>query len=162
MLKPYTHTDFELLQSWITDGDMLFRFAGTEFSYPIDENQILNYQAKYPERRFYMGHTEEGMPFSFGEIIPQDDGNPRLGRLLIGDPGLRGKGLGVYFVKLLIDECVKLSDPNAVELYVSDSNVPAIQCYKRAGFRLLDLPPFVLVHNNVAHNIVKMRLTIEK
>ena len=161
MLKPYENTDFKLLQSWITDGDMLFRFAGTEFSYPITEDQILSYQGKYPERHFYVGYIDDSKPFSFGEIIPQDGGIPRLGRLLIGDPGLRDKGLGVFFVKLLIDECKKLFGTKAVELYVSDNNIPAIKCYKSAGFKFMEIPSFVLVHNNKEYNIVKMRLDID-
>jgi len=158
MLKPYEHADVELLQSWVTDPDMLFQFAGTEFSYPITRAQISQYQAKYPHRHFYIGYTEDSVPFAFGEIIPQDNNTPRLGRLLIGDPGLRGKGLGVYFVRLLIQECKKLFSTNFVDLYVWDNNMAAIQCYKRVGFTFVEIEPFKLVHNQTEYNLLKMTI----
>ncbi|MGZ5244596.1 MAG: hypothetical protein ACXWD4_11795, partial [Bacteroidia bacterium] len=42
------------------------------------------------------------------EIITNEANAPRLGRLLVGAPQMRGKGLGQQFISELIDECVKL------------------------------------------------------
>lgn len=109
MLKPYKSSDFKLLQKWATDAALLLQFSGTDFSYPLTEQQIQDYQDSYPDRHLYIGYTLEELPFAFGEIIPQESGYPRLARILVGEPSLRGKGLGRYFIKLLL-EVIK---PNA-------------------------------------------------
>ncbi len=141
---------------------MLFGFAGTEFSYPITQEQIVNYQQAQPDRRFYIGYTDDNTPFAFGEIILQEDNTQRLGRLLIGDPTLRGKGLGVYFVKQLIAECVRLYNTPRVDLYVWEGNDPAIKCYKSAGFTFVDADPFIIKNNGQPYTIIKMSISIIK
>lgn len=161
MLELYSSLHFELLKSWITDEELLFRFSGTDFTYPISEQQIVDYQLKYPERRFYMGYTPGKMPFAFGEIIPQESGVPRLGRILVGDPALRGKGLGRYFIKLLIGECSEQFLTKRVELLTWDMNHTAIRCYESVGFVYDALPQKVLKHQGRLYNIHKMTFTFE-
>lgn len=46
MLKQYENRDFKLLQSWVTDAELLFQFAGTDFHYPITEQQLTVYKEK--------------------------------------------------------------------------------------------------------------------
>jgi len=158
MLKPFCDTDFELLENWVTGPDILFQFAGTGFIYPITREQLQQYRSKYPERQFYIGYTTDNVPFSFGEIIPQDNDSVRLARLLIGDPLLRGKGLGVYFVRFLIEECIARFKTNNVDLFVWDNNLAAIKCYKKAGFNFVPVEPFAMVYNNETYNLLKMTL----
>lgn len=162
MIRPYEPTDFHLLENWVTDPDILFLFAGTEFSYPITQEQIINYQAKRPDRRFYLGFTEDNIPFAFGEIIPQEDNTQRVGRLLVGDPALRGKGLGSYFVKQLIAECIRLYNTPRVDLYVWENNQPAIRCYKSIGFNFVDVEPYVMMREGKQYNLLKMSIPTRK
>jgi RimJ/RimL family protein N-acetyltransferase len=160
MLKLYDDTDFNLLATWVTGPEMLFQFAGTEFLYPITQSQVTAYRAKHPDRNFYIGYTPDLNPFAFGEIIPQDN-NPRVGRLLIGDPDMRGKGLGVYFLKLLIGECKKSYAADRVDLYVWEKNMRAIKCYEKAGFGFVPQAPFVVVYDNPEYKLLKMTMATE-
>ncbi|RQP17052.1 MAG: GNAT family N-acetyltransferase, partial [Parapedobacter sp.] len=90
-------------------------------------------RAEYPDRRMYMAWVKE-QPMAFGEIIPQDNGRPRLGRILVGNPAIRGMGIGARFITALVDECGRLYDCDAVELNVWDENISAIRCYEKVGF----------------------------
>ncbi len=162
MLKKYQHSDFDLLESWVTDEDILFQFAGSDFSYPITKTQLIGYQVKYPGRFFYIGYTEEGVAFAFGEIITMESPWPRLGRILIGNPSERGKGLGKYFVSMLIGECKKEFNPSLIDLFVWDQNIPAIKCYEKLGFKFTGDKSFHLFHRDKAFNICKMSLEISK
>jgi len=159
MIRLYEPADFETLASWVTDADMLFQFAGTEFSFPLTEGQVLAYQAKYPDRHFYMGYID-GVCFSFGEIIPQENSGPRLGRLLIGDPGKRGLGLGMFFIHDLIEECERLYHAKLIELYVWENNIAAVKCYTKIGFDFVVIDPFKIVHNGEEYNLLKMRFVV--
>jgi RimJ/RimL family protein N-acetyltransferase len=156
MIRPYTSSDFTQLESWVTDAALLLQFSGTDFSYPITEQQITAYQTIHPDRVFYMGYTIENIPFAFGEIIPQEGAGPRLGRILVGEPGLRGQGLGKYFIRLLVDECEKGYEGDAAELFVWDKNTAAIKCYEAVGFEYLPEKCKTLVHEGVSYDIYKM------
>ena len=161
MLREFAESDFQILESWIADANLLLQFSGTDFSFPITRKQIADYHLQYPERRFYLGYTEEDQPVAFGEIIPQSSGVPRLGRLLIGDPNLRGKGLGKYFVKLLVDECKLRFGTLKVELLVSNKNVAAISCYQAVGFDYSPQKEKTLTVNNESFDIHRMTFTSE-
>jgi RimJ/RimL family protein N-acetyltransferase len=155
MLKPYTSDDFKLLEKWVTDEDLLLQFAGTDFSYPITTQQMTNYESNFPERCFYVAYENE-TPFAFGEIILQDSGIPKLARILVGEPLLRGKGLGGKFIKSLLAESARLYNTKTVELLVWDQNIAAIKCYERAGFIYSPEIYTVLVWKDKKYNIHKM------
>jgi RimJ/RimL family protein N-acetyltransferase/ribosome-associated protein YbcJ (S4-like RNA binding protein) len=156
MLKPYASSDFPLLEKWVTSPELLLQFSGTDFSYPITEQQILSYQLLHPDRTFYIGYSQNDIPFAFGEIIPQESGMPRLGRILIGDSKLRGMGFGKYFIRMLIEKCRSAYDCKKVELFVWEKNQMAIKCYKSVGFEYIAEKHNTLVYNGVNYNIHKM------
>lgn len=155
MLRPYTPADFPLLCRWITDADLLFRFAGTEFNFPITEDQLRRYGDQYPDRRFYIAAIE-GQPYAFGEIIPQGPGSVRLGRLLVGAPEQRGKGLGTALVQALLAEAITRFAAEKVDLYVWVRNTAAIRCYRKAGFSFTADEPLCLLHGGRIYDLRKM------
>ena len=161
MLRPYIDDHFRLLTLWITDPHILFRFSGTYFSYPLTRDQINDYLIRFPERRFYIGYDPDHIPYAFGEIIPKPDQPPRLGRLLIGDPEKRGRGLGGIFVRELIAQIRRMMNPAAVDLFVLENNLPAIRCYEKIGFSFLPDEKFDLVFEGTSYLVKKMRLSLE-
>lgn len=156
MLKPYLDSNFKLLQTWVTDESLLLQFSGTDFTFPITKKQITDYQNKNPDRRFYVGFTEDNLPFAFGEIIPQVTKIPRLGRILVGDQNLRGKGLGKKFIGMLLQECALKFHCIKVELLVWDKNYQAIKCYQSVGFSYDSSKHLTLVHKENTYHIHKM------
>ncbi|MND70213.1 Bifunctional AAC/APH [compost metagenome] len=159
MLKQYENRDFKLLQSWVTDAELLFQFAGTDFHYPITEQQLTVYKEKNPDRHFYIGYYDN-QAAAFGEIIPQSDAAFRLGRLIVGNPNLRGQGLGYRFDKDLVNECKETFHAKVVDLFVWEENHPAIRCYQKAGFSFTDEPGFFLQYNDKQFTIHKMSLRV--
>ncbi len=132
-ITTYSPAYFDFLSRWITSPDLLFQFAGTEFSYPI---------------------TEEAL--AFGEIIPQENQIPRIGRLLIGNPADRGKGYGTAFIHLLLAECKEHFQTRTVELFVLEDNLPAISCYQKIGFQFLPAQTWEVSHNQQNFLLLKM------
>ncbi len=152
----YQPAHFNFLSRWITSPELLFQFAGTTFSYPITENQLLNYQNENPERNFYIGLNTDNKAVAFGEIIPQKNNIPRLGRLLIGNPAERGKGFGTSFIRLLLAECQALFQTKTVELFVLEDNLPAIKCYQKIGFQFLPGQTWEMSHQQQIFVLLKM------
>lgn len=159
-LRKYQASDFALLAQWVTSPALLFQFAGIDFTYPLTLEQLDHYQSTYPDRLFYIACLPNNEPLAFGEISPQDNNVPRLGRLLVGDTTKRGKGLGAIFVQLLVNECVKLYNCSFIELYVLTSNAQAIRCYEKIGFRYVPNASSQLVVKAVTFIIDKMRLEV--
>lgn len=160
MLQPFTVQHFPLLEKWITDKDILFQYSGTYFQFPVTLKQLADYRKKHPERRFYIGYLAN-VPYAFGELIPKNDEPPRLARLLIGDPTLRGKGLGEIFVRELITEAKTLFNPPDIDLFVLKGNDQAIRCYQKVGFQFLENEGFTLEFEGQQHQVRKMRLHLK-
>jgi len=155
-LTRYSPAYFDFLNHWITDAALLFQFAGTEFSYPITEKQLEDYQHKNPDRCFYIGLNDTNSAVAFGEVIPQKNKIPRLGRLLIGNPDDRGKGYGTSFVHLLLAECKTQFQTNTVELFVLEDNLSAINCYQKIGFEFLPGHTWEVSHNGQKYLLYKI------
>jgi len=154
ILRHYQPTDFKHLKDWITDPEILFQFAGPDFTFPIDSKQISNYQEIHKDRQFYIAEFQHE-PVAFGEIIPQNHSSVRLGRLLVGKE--RGKGLGTAFVNALLNEVKHSYFVGWVDLFVMKSNLPAIRCYKKAGFILVKGERiYIQDHRGNEHPILKM------
>lgn len=155
-ITKYSSAHFNFLSRWITSPELLFQFAGTTFSYPITKNQLLNYQNENPERSFYIGLNADDEVVAFGEIIPQKNNIPRLGRLLIGNPAERGKGFGTSFIHLLLAECQALFQTKTVELFVLEDNLPAVKCYQKIGFQFLPGQTWEMSHQQQIFVLLKM------
>jgi RimJ/RimL family protein N-acetyltransferase len=153
-LELYKPSYFGILAGWVTGPAMLLQFAGKDFTYPITQDQLSQYQSKYTDRQFYLGFAGNEPAF-FGEIIPLAGTGPRLGRLLVGEPTSRGNGLGSLFIRLMTGECVRLHQAKTVEL-VWEHNAPAIRCCKRTGFEFIPTDPYVMSDNGVAYKLLKM------
>ena len=160
-ITTYSPAYFDFLSRWITSPDLLFQFAGTEFSYPITEEQLACYQQRKPDRYFYVGLGAAKEALAFGEIIPQENQIPRIGRLLIGNPADRGKGYGTSFIHLLLAKCQALFQTKTAELFVLEDNLPAIKCYQKIGFEFLPNQSWTVNHNQHDYLLHKMTYTFK-
>jgi ribosomal protein S18 acetylase RimI-like enzyme len=134
MIRPYRDEDFPFLEKWITDPFLLFQVAGPSWTYPITREQISAHQLHNPNKQLYVGLNDAGQPVAFGEIIHGEIHSPRLGRLLVGDPNLRSQGIGRQFIQDLLEECRRLHAPEAICLFVLETNLNAYSLYKKLGF----------------------------
>jgi RimJ/RimL family protein N-acetyltransferase len=156
-LRKYAPSDFHYLSSWVTDADLLFQFAGPDWSFPLTEEQLSSYQQKFLYKQFYIG-LHNDIPFAFGEIIWNETVSPRLGRLLVGGETNRGKGLGQQFIQLLIEECKMLFNADAIHLFVLENNKQAIACYLKCGFVFAETPHFTLPYKDENYKVLKMTM----
>lgn len=134
-LRRYIDSDFTYLKSWVTDADLLFLFAGSNWSYPLKFEEVKEYQLAHPFKQSYVLCNDQNIPIAFGELISNEQNSPRLGRLLVGGQENRGKGLGKILIKGMIEESRKLNDQNFIHLFVFKDNFTAIRCYQRMGFQ---------------------------
>lgn len=134
-LKPFTENDFETFKSWTNSEEELFQFAGPLFSFPVTDEQLLNYIQMSDKKPYKVilkatnetvGHCE----------LNFENGNQRLSRILVGNKSLRGQKIGEHIVREMAHLFFQDSSIAEVDLNVFDWNKGAIKCYENVGFHI--------------------------
>ncbi len=68
------------------------------------------------------------------EKIDRKNKSARVGKVLVGDKNVRGKGIGQQMMKEILKVAFEDLNLHRVSLGVFDFNVSAIACYEKAGF----------------------------
>jgi len=132
-LEKLSSQDFDIFKSWISSEEELVQFAGTIFTYPLDDEQLNKY-INDPQRKAFKVILEET-----GEIIGNVELNleneaPRLSRLIIGNKAYRGKKLGKEIILKLLELAFMHYHAEFVDVNVYDWNLSAMRCYESVGF----------------------------
>ncbi|MFZ4454479.1 GNAT family N-acetyltransferase [Salibacterium aidingense] len=136
---PFQKEDYEQLKSWIPDASFLLQWAGPQFSYPLDDEQLDRYVGgedqpnlerlvyKVVEDDTVIGHISLGM-------IDRENRSARIGKVLVGDSGARGRGTGSQMIEKMCGIAFDEMGLHRVSLGVWDFNQAAVRCYEKAGF----------------------------
>ncbi len=133
-LQPFTSKDFDTLISWVGSEEELLQFSGPDFKFPLTREQLeINISEKNRHPYAIMG-ASTGKMIAYAEIYITKENIAILGRILIGDPEMRGHGIGVQIVRELLFISLTILGAKSTSLYVFDWNIGAIKCYEKAGF----------------------------
>ncbi|HZE83448.1 MAG TPA: GNAT family protein [Puia sp.] len=133
-LTPFEQSDFHKFMSWIESEELLITIAGTYFTYPLTDSQLLNYLHDKNSLAFNIVDLSRNEAIGHAEIIRANDGACKLDKILVGDKSLRGKGIGELIIHQLLDYSFGKLNVKEVELNVYDWNIAGIKCYEKAGF----------------------------
>lgn len=141
-LEPFERNDFSRLMNWIKTPEFLLQWAGPIFTFPLNESQLDIYlkgsQGDPPLRKIYkVTHTGDHRVIGHVELNDIDLRNrtATLCRVLVGEPSLRGKGVGPWMLKKLLEVGFGQFGLHRIDLFVFDFNQAAIRCYEKVGFR---------------------------
>lgn len=140
-LKVFEKADFKQLIDWIDSPEFLLQWGGPAFEYPLTEQQLEKYIENANNNNadiLVYKVTEKDTGVTIGHIslgkIDRKNKSARVGKVLVGDKHVRGKGIG----RLMINEILKMAFDelhlHRVSLGVFDFNISAIACYEKAGF----------------------------
>lgn len=134
-LQPFNTNDYDQLISWIDSAELLMQFAGPAFSFPLTHEQLD--KSLNDKRRTAFKAVDENNKAAIGhaEIYLAND-CAYLGRILIGDPTQRSKGIGQATVAQLLHIAFDEKNQTLVALNVFDWNVAAVKCYEKIGFTI--------------------------
>jgi len=142
----------ETLKSWFPDKQSVRRWGGPLFRHPFTHATFLE-DMRWAEVPAYSLLDEENGLIGFGQYYERE-GRCHLARLVI-DPARRGKGIGRYFIRGLMQ--IGMSDLGAEEcsLFVMNSNRGAIRCYTSLHFVHTPYPTDDPVYDNIAFMLYK-------
>jgi len=137
-LVPFKQKYIRDVISWIKTERDLVQWAGATFFWPLTQKQFREHlkAAKtaipdlYPfalcQRGKIVGYCEiSDLKLAYDSAV--------LSRVLV-NPRSRNKGLGQFMVKQAVRFGFEQLGLNRIGLGVFDFNIPAVQCYIRAGF----------------------------
>ncbi|ANE51451.1 GNAT family N-acetyltransferase [Flavisolibacter tropicus] len=133
-LEKFDYNDYELLISWVDSAETLMQFAGPAFSFPLTREQ-LDESFGNKNRMAFKVVDAGNVTIGHAEVYVTSQ-STYLGRIVIGAPQLRGKGIGLQIVSLLLTYCFEVLQQTDVALNVFDWNTSAIKCYEKAGFQI--------------------------
>jgi RimJ/RimL family protein N-acetyltransferase/predicted RNA methylase len=135
-LEELERRDFERIRPWI--DPRTFRV----FHSPVDDDQL---------SRLLTAHVD-GKPTSLGyRIVRTSDGEviglvhaiidwrnslAHIGQIVVGDPALRGLGIGTDALNRFLSICFDDLGLHRAQLFVDDDNAGAIACYRKAGLQV--------------------------
>lgn len=141
-LRYFEPADFKQLIDWVETPEFMLQWAGPSFVFPLNEFQLEEYLKdanKKNSSTYSYSVVDADTDKLVGHIslarIDLNNRSARIGRVIIGDPDVKGKGvcrqMMEQVLKIAFDE-LKL---HRVTLGVFDFNKPAIACYEKAGFQ---------------------------
>jgi len=136
-LVPFATEHFDMLASWFKNEGDVVQWGGPAVSFPLGANQFRQMTAEglgeQPSRLCWMiandielvGHAQLGIDWRHGNVL--------LSRVAV-KPALRGRGLAVPMLRLVVEEAFARPEIALAELNVYSWNAPAIKTYQRLRF----------------------------
>ena len=141
VLEPFSEADFDRLIGWVPSSDFLLQWAGPDFEYPLDREQLDEHlrgaQGDLSSKLIYkVVDCENGTAIGHIELaaIDRRNGSARVCRVLVGDPAYRGKGIGTVMMEKIVEIGFRQLGLHRLELSVFDFNTSAIRCYEKVEF----------------------------
>jgi len=131
-LQKFDKNDYDNLIRWIHSEEMLIQIAGRQMSFPVTREQLDISQADPNRNAFSIIETETGKSIGHCELYLMEN-SAKIDRVIIGEHSMRGKGLCVQLMDLLLEYGFNVLNQQVLELNVFDWNTGAIRCYENAG-----------------------------
>jgi RimJ/RimL family protein N-acetyltransferase len=134
-LEKFGPEDYTSFISWINSEELLVQIAGRQMTFPVTAAQLDFSQEDTRRHAFSIISTETGQSIGHCELYILEN-SAKIDRVLIGNPSMKGKGICVPLIHLLLDYGFNVLNQTLIELNVFDWNTAAIRCYEKAGLKI--------------------------
>ena len=163
-LESFTPADFQQLIDWINSEELLTKWSGTLFSYPltfesmkwyINDTNVVNesdafvYKAVDVETNETVGHI------SLGGLSWK---NRSASRVFVGNTSDQRRGICQHMTKAVLKIGFEELGLHRIGLGVYENNPGAIQCYKKCGLKIEGVSKDILWFNNEFLSMVEMAI----
>lgn len=136
IFEPSVDADFDILMSWFANARDVGRWGGPEFEFPYTAASFRR-DCHWPGMASYSLRDPGNGLVAFGQFYDRG-GYINLARIGVR-PGLRGEGIGRFFMTRLMAVGRETLQLPAYSLYVYRDNEAALRCYQGLGF---DVKPY--------------------
>lgn len=137
-LRPYKDCDAQIIVSWVTDEESLYRWSADQYNkFPITAEDMNGYYSRFNFADNVWGFTafdETGIIGHFTMRYPDAERTSiRLGFVIV-DSDKRGCGYGKELVNTAIRYVREFLNVDKITLGVFENNPSARLCYESCGF----------------------------
>ncbi|NNK94661.1 MAG: GNAT family N-acetyltransferase [Desulfobacterales bacterium] len=164
-LKQFHREDFSRLIQWVPNARFLSRWAGTNYVWPLDTQQLSatlerTYGLRPPHYMFKVVDSGTGESIGHIELVQVDyvKRTGHIGRVLVGPVECRGRGYGKQILSKLIAFAFSELGLKTLTINVFDFNKVAIACYTSIGFRQVEFKKNVQQFGNETWNQMLLQL----
>ena len=143
-----TEKDFPLMLKWLTDERVLEFYGGRDKKYTL-ENIKEHYTKEWNSEIIRVIIEYNCKPIGYGQIyklyneLYKDYNYSNNNEIVygmdqfIGEPEYWNKGIGTQYIEIVLEFLRKEKNADAVVIDPHKSNLRAIRCYEKAGFRII-------------------------
>jgi RimJ/RimL family protein N-acetyltransferase len=144
ILEPFERRDFQQLINWIDTEELLTKWSGSLFSFPltveslewyIEDTNVVNesdafvYKAIETDTGNVVGHISLGG-------LSWKNRSARISRVLVGDLSEHQKGICQQMTKVVLKIGFEELGLHRIGLGIYENNKAALNCYLKCGFNI--------------------------
>ncbi len=163
-LETFGPKDFQQLIDWIDTEELLIKWSGSLFSFPltmesmewyikgsniINESDAFSYKAVDTETGEMVGHI------SLGGLSWRNKAS-RISRVLVGKTAPQGKGICQQMTKAALKIGFEELGLHRISLGVYENNKAALNCYLKSGFSIEGVSRDILLYNGEYLSMIEM------
>ncbi len=165
ILEPFGSSDFDQLINWIDSEELLIKWSGSLFSFPLTikslewymkdtnvphQSGAFVYKAVDTESGAVVGHISLGG-------VSWKNRSSRITRVFV-DPGFQKKGFCQQITKAAMKVGFEELGFHRISLGVYDNNKDALNCYLKTGFNIEGVSRDILWYNNQFFSMIEMAI----
>jgi RimJ/RimL family protein N-acetyltransferase len=163
-LETFGPADFQQLINWIDTEELLVKWSGSLFSFPlttesmewyIEGSNILN---KSDAFTFKAVDTETGETVGHISLggLSWKNRSSRISRVLVGNSAAQGKGICQQMTKAALKIGFEELGLHRISLGVYENNKAALNCYLKSGLSIEGVARDILWFNNEYLSMIEM------
>ena len=166
-LIEFEKVHYKFIENEITDSKFLMQWAGPKYTYPLSWEQMedkIKEQDENGKKNFLFSAAIRNSLEIIGHVqltvIDHTTKIANIGSVLILSK-FRNMGLGTEIMKAIMNFGFNQKGMNELRLGVFDFNMPAIQCYKKAGFAEYKFEENAIEIDGEKWNHIRMKINRE-
>lgn len=168
-LEKFEQSDFKQLIEWISDEEVMTKWAGNLFRFPLTEKSLAWYidkaNIKGSSSAFIYKAVDSVSGNTVGHIsiggISWKNRAARVTRVFVGDSD-RNKGCCQQMITALLKISFEELKLHRVGLGVYDNNKAALICYEKSGFKIEGISRDILWYKRTWWSMVEMSILEEE
>ena len=165
-LEHFEQKDFQQLIDWIKDEELLIKWSGSLFSFPLTmesmEWYIKNTNVPHVSDAFVFKAVDIETGNVVGHIslggLSWKNRSARISRVLVGNTNEQLKGICQQMTKAVLKVGFEELGLHRISLGVYENNKAALQCYLKSGFNIEGVSRDILLYNDVYLSMIEMAI----
>jgi RimJ/RimL family protein N-acetyltransferase len=165
-LEHFEQGDFQQLIDWIKDEELLIKWSGSLFSFPLTMESMEWYIKNTNEPNVSDAFVFKAVDTVTGNVVGHislgglswKNRSARISRVLVGNTNEQLKGICQQMTKAVLKIGFEGLGLHRISLGVYTNNEAAVQCYLKSGFQVEGVSRDILLYNDVFLSMVEMSI----